>query len=190
MRMQIFAAILTIAPLAAAAQHVGATPHQHSAHMNPDFVPPAASAPTEPGQGAFAALSEIVALLEADPRTDWGTVDITALRDHLIDMDRLVTDTVVRDEKLSDGLRSVVTGDEATRATLRRMIPAHAAQLAADPRWTVRAEAQGDDIALIVTAADAATIAQIQALGFYGLMASQDHHRTHHFAIATGQKVH
>ena len=49
------------------------------------------------------------------------------------------------------------------------MVPAHAAQLAADPRWTVRAEPQGDDIALIVTAADPATIARIQTLGFYGL---------------------
>ena len=81
-------------------------------HMNPDLAPPAASAPTERGRvRSFAALSEIVALLEADPQTDWGTVDITALRDHLVDMARLVTGTVVRDEKLPDELRSVVTGD-------------------------------------------------------------------------------
>ena len=42
--------------------------------------------PTEAGQGAFAAIQEIVAILEADPDTDWSKVDIDALRQHLVDM--------------------------------------------------------------------------------------------------------
>lgn len=40
--------------------------------------------PAEPGQGTFAAIAEIVALLQSDPTTDWATVDIEALRQHLI----------------------------------------------------------------------------------------------------------
>jgi len=35
---------------------------------------------SEPGQGAFAALSEVVRVLEADPDTDWAQVDLTGLR--------------------------------------------------------------------------------------------------------------
>ena len=44
----------------------------------------APSIPTEPGQGAFGALHEIVRILEADPRIDWSKVDLDALREHLI----------------------------------------------------------------------------------------------------------
>ncbi len=43
--------------------------------------------PKEPGQGAFATIAEIVALLTSDPKTDWSKVDIAGLREHLIDMD-------------------------------------------------------------------------------------------------------
>ena len=45
----------------------------------------AAAGPAEPGQGAFAAMQEIVAILEADPTTDWSKVDLPALRQHLAD---------------------------------------------------------------------------------------------------------
>src|SRR5579859_2920628 len=45
--------------------------------------------PKQPGQGAFAAIQEIVEILEADPHTDWSKVDINALQQHLIDMDNV-----------------------------------------------------------------------------------------------------
>ena len=38
----------------------------------------------EPGPGAFAALSEAVATLAADPDTDWSRVDVAGLREHLL----------------------------------------------------------------------------------------------------------
>src|SRR5438046_3161300 len=59
---------------------------QHVHHPKPPQPGPAMSAPREPGQSAFAAIQEIVALLEADPGTDWTKVDIEALRRHLVDM--------------------------------------------------------------------------------------------------------
>jgi hypothetical protein len=141
---------------------------------------------TEPGQGAFAALSEIVRLLEADPETDWSKVKLTALRDHLIDMDRLVRDTVVEEEPLADGIRATVTGDPAALAAAKRMVPAHAAELAKDDRWTVEVTQDESHVVLVATSADPATVARIQGLGFFGLMASQDHHRQHHLMIALG----
>lgn len=145
---------------------------------------------TEPGQGAFAALSEVVRVLEADPDTDWSNVDLTGLRDHLRDMDRLVSDAVASEEALPDGLRMSVTGNAETIGTVRRMVPTHAAQLARDKRWKVRATENADGAGLVVTSDDPAVVARIQGLGFFGLMASQDHHREHHMMMARGEGMH
>lgn len=144
----------------------------------------------EPGQGAFAALSEVVRVLEADPETDWSRVDLAGLRAHLVDMDRLVTHAVVTEEVLPNGLRTTATGDAETLETLRRMVPAHAAQLARDDRWSIAATETADGMALSVTSDDPAVVARIQGLGFFGLMASQDHHREHHLMMALGEDAH
>ncbi|MGB3407703.1 MAG: hypothetical protein WBA67_09425 [Jannaschia sp.] len=161
-------------PLPALAQHAGHSGHQGAATLS------------EPGQGAFAALSEVVTVLEADPETDWAKVDLDGLRAHLIDMDRLVTDATVTVIAVPGGLRADATGEGAVLDTVRRMVPAHAAQLRADTRWTVTAEEEGTSVVLTVTSDDPAVTARIRGLGFYGLMASQDHHRVHHMAIARG----
>ncbi len=145
---------------------------------------------TEPGQGAFAALSEVVRVLEADPGTNWDRVDLVSLRAHLIDMDRMISDTVVTQAELPNGLSMLATGDAETRATLGRMVPAHAAQLARDGRWTVEVSELDSGIELRVTSDNPAVIARINGLGFFGLMASQDHHREHHLMMALGEDVH
>lgn len=145
---------------------------------------------TEPGQGAFAALSEVVRFLEADPETDWSRVDLTGLRAHLVDMDRLITDTVVSETELPDGISALATGDIETRATLRRMVPAHAAQLMRDDRWAVEVSVLENGMELRVISDDPAVVARIKGLGFFGLMASQDHHRKHHLMMAHGNDVH
>ena len=145
---------------------------------------------TEPGQGAFAALSEVVRVLEADPDTDWGQVDLAGLRAHLVDMDRLVSDTIVEETELLDGLSAMATGDADTLATIRRMVPAHAAQLAQDDRWNVEAVDAENGVELRVTSGDPSVVARIRGLGFFGLMASQDHHREHHMMMARGEDAH
>lgn len=145
---------------------------------------------TETGQGAFAALSEVVRVLEADPDTNWGKVDLMDLRAHLVDMDRLVSDTIVKETALPDGLSAMAKGDIDTIATLRRMVPAHAAQLAQDDRWTVESIDAENGVELRVTSSDPAVVARIKGLEFFGLMASQDHHREHHMMMARGQDAH
>jgi hypothetical protein len=145
---------------------------------------------TEPGQGAFAALSEIVGVLEADPGTDWDRIDLAGLRAHLVDMDRMVSETIVKETELPDGLSAMATGDADTVATLRRMVPAHAAQLAQDDRWSVEAIEAENGVELRVTSGDPAVVARIRGLGFFGLMASQDHHREHHLMMARGKDAH
>ncbi len=142
----------------------------------------------EPGQGAFAALSEVVRALEADPDTNWDQVDLAGLRAHLVDMDRLVSDTSVEETELPNGLSAMATGDTDTIATLRRMVPAHAAQLAQDDRWTVETIDAENGVELRVTSDDPAIVARIRGLGFFGLMASQDHHREHHMMMARGEE--
>ncbi|WP_299822826.1 hypothetical protein [uncultured Jannaschia sp.] len=145
---------------------------------------------TEPGQGAFAALSEVLAVLETDPATDWSRVDLDGLRAHLGDMNLLATRATVRTERLPDGLRAIASGDAETARALGRMVPAHAGQLAMDDRWTAQGEATADGAVLTVKSDSPATVARIHGLGFYGLMASQDHHREHHLAIAKGGSPH
>lgn len=145
---------------------------------------------TEPGQGAFAALSEVVRVLEADPGTDWAQVDLNALRMHLVDMDRMISETVVTETELPNGLSARATGDPETISTLRRMVPAHAAQLGLDDRWTVAATETENGTELRVTSDDPAVVARIKGLGFFGLMASQDHHREHHLMMARGEDAH
>lgn len=162
----------------------------HSADDHTAMMDMGQSPLNEPGQGAFAALSEVVRVLEADPDTDWSKVDINGLRDHLIDMDILVRDAVVTQEMLENGVLSTVTGDDVGLATAKRMLPAHGGQLANEDRWVVEIDVQEKTVSMRVTSDDPATIVLIKALGFYGLMASQDHHRAHHFIMATGGDAH
>lgn len=173
----------------AQASHTDHSPTMdHGEHMQ--NATPDGSLLTEPGQGAFAALSEVVRVFEADPETDWSRVDLGALRDHLVDMDRLVTNTLVEETKLPDGIRSVATGDPDTLATLRRMVPAHAAELGTDDRWTVAVSEDDESVTLTATSDDAAVASRIKGLGFFGLMASQDHHRAHHMMMAREEDPH
>lgn len=182
MRTRLFLAVLIVIPSVSSAQDAHSPP--------PGMVHGAAAALTEPGQGAFGALSEVVRVLEADPGTDWSKVDLDGLQAHLLDMDLLVTGAVVETTVVPGGLRAVATGPAPVLAALRRMVPAHAEQLRADPAWTVAAEVLPDAVALAVTASDPASVARIRGLGFFGLMASQDHHREHHLAIARGDAPH
>ena len=87
---------------------------------------------------------------------------------------------------MPNGIRADVTGDPLTLAAVERMVPAHAAELAKDDRWKVDVQVGDDVVTLTVTSDDPATVARIRGLGFFGLMASQDHHREHHTAFALG----
>src|SRR5438270_319404 len=68
------------------AQTMDHMPMIHSDGVNGTNARKDTGAPTEPGQSAFAAIQEIVQILEGDSRTDWTKVNIEALRQHLIDM--------------------------------------------------------------------------------------------------------
>jgi len=142
--------------------------------------------PQETGQSAFAALAEIVVLLQADPETDWGAVNIDKLRDHLVDMDLLTRKAEVTRILRPDGARFEVRGSPRVLSAINTMVPAHAPFLAGETGWSVVSEEMEDGVALIVGGDGE----QIQGLGFFGLMTIGVHHQEHHLMIAKGRKPH
>ncbi|KAE9625886.1 hypothetical protein GP644_21755 [Parasedimentitalea maritima] len=143
---------------------------------------------SEPGQGAFAAISEIVSLLEKSPDTDWSKVDLDSLQAHLVDMNMLMSHTAVDTLALETGLQMRVSLSGQGGAAASRMVRAHAPVLAEETGWDSSvSNVEGE---MVWTVASDESVRKIQALGFYGLMAIGDHHREHHLQIATGQNAH
>lgn len=145
------------------------------------------SLPTQPGQGAFGAVQEIVAILEADPNTDWSKVNLDHLREHLIDMSEVTLRANAAVEQIDGGIRVVVTGTGRTLVAIQRMLPEHAREMNGNEGWTERAEPRPDGITLTVTSADPKQTAIIRGLGFIGVMASGGHHQMHHLIMAKGE---
>jgi len=163
----------------------GAMPH-HTARGS------AAGGSTLPGQDAFGAISEIVRLLDADPRTDWNTVDFERLRQHLIDMNEVVLRSAVAASVVPGGLAMEITGPARTEQAIRAMVAPHAEELDRMPEWTARTEPIAGGLRLTVTARtpeDAKTVARIRGLGFAGLLVQGGHHGPHHLAMAKGEAL-
>ena len=146
--------------------------------------------PREGGQSAFAAIAEIVAMLEADPHTDWSRVDIDALRDHLVDMDNVTLHARVTPTSVPGGARFDVTGDGAVRDSIRRMTNSHAAMVAGETGVHANVEEIPSGVAMTVTSADPAIAQRIRALGFFGVMTEGVHHQLHHLMMAKGEMHH
>jgi len=151
------------------------------------------SLPTEGGQAAFAAIAEIVKLLEADPTTDWSKVNLERLRLHLRDMDLVTLRSVVTASPVDGGATFVVRGTGDVVGAIKRMTGAHVSmvEMMGGPR-IVRTELP-DGVRLVVTVRDANDkgngVARIRGLGFIGLMAAGDHHQMHHLMLARGEAM-
>lgn len=169
------------------ATNASAQTHDHGRMMQGGG---ASSVPKQPGQDAFAAIQEIVGILEADPRTDWTKVDIDALRRHLIDMGNVTLSAGATAEPIADGMRFTVTGgSEPIVASIRRMVPAHAAAMDGVGGWRFAATPV-DRGAVLEVRVPPADMAKLKALGFIGVMTRGMHHQQHHLMIARGQSPH
>ncbi|MCJ8322407.1 MAG: hypothetical protein HRU29_10930 [Rhizobiales bacterium] len=142
--------------------------------------------PTEAGQDAFAVISEIVELLQNDPNTDWSKVNINSLREHLVDMSNLTLGAIV--EQKIEGVTAIyiVTGRGGVLRAIQAMVPRHALELDKIPNWEVATETIKDGVILKITSTNEIELVKINALGFFGLMATGAHHQPHHFGMATG----
>ena len=148
-----------------------------------------AGLPTQPGQSAFAAIQEIVGILNADPNTDWSKVDIDALRQHLIDMNNVTLLADARSEPIDGGMRFIITGAGPVRDSIRRMVTAHAATMNGVDGWTFEA-AEIEDGAALTVHTPAKDTAKLRGLGFLGVLARGMHHQEHHLMIARGENPH
>lgn len=97
--------------------------------------------PTLPGQDA----------LEADPNTDWSKINLTALREHLIDMNEMTLHAAAQEQRLDDGLDVIVTGEGRTLDAIRRMLPAHASELNHLNGWRAGTETLLNGVRLVIT---------------------------------------
>ena len=148
--------------------------------------------PKTPGNAAFGTISEVVRLLDADPKTDWSKVNIEALRQHLIDMDLVLMSSSVKQRNVAGGVELEVTGSGASIAAIRRMSVNHTRMLDGS-QYRASASDLPSGAKLVITAAnagDARAVARIRGLGFAGLFTEGDHHAAHHIMLARGQAVH
>jgi len=172
-------------PAVALADDVGA-PLDHMDHGQMMHIHQSAAAgPTQPGQGAFAAIQEIVDILEADPKTDWSKVNIEGLRQHLIDMDNVTLRASVKSESVDGGVRFAVTGEGGVSDSIRRMVMAHCAIMKGVGGWLFEAsEIEGG--ATLTVLAPAKDGDKLGGLGFLGILTRGMHHQEHHMMIARG----
>jgi len=187
-----FALLLAFACLGHATT-AAAQPHAHGETMaHAPAGGSSAATTTEAGQAAFAAIAEVVRLLEADPTTDWTTVNLEALRQHLIDMDDVTLRSVVRQEPVPGGAVFVVTGVGRTREAIRRMAREHGHMVSgAGLTWTVVDHPDGARVTVVAAApATPAAEARIRGLGFIGLLTVGSHHAQHHLMVARGGMMH
>jgi hypothetical protein len=130
-----------------------------------------------------------VAILEADPRTDWSKVNIDALRLHLIDMNNVTLGAEVKNEQIEGGMRFSVTGAGAVTDSIRRMVEAHAKTMNGADGWTFKAD-KIDDGATLTVLVPAKDMDKLRGLGFFGVMTHGMHHQEHHLMIARGGPPH
>ena len=169
----------------AAVDHATMNHAEHAAQLSATPCP----VPTAVGQGAYAAIGEIVRYLEADPSTDWSKVNVESLRQHLIDMDDVTMRARATQRSVTDGAEITVTGAGSTVAAIKRMVTSHARQLDQDPELRAQVREVPAGVVLTVTArnaGDARVAARIRGLGFAGLLTLGDHHAPHHLALARG----
>jgi len=147
--------------------------------------------PVEVGQGAFAAIAEMVERLQADKTTDWSAVSIDELREHLVDMSLVTLFAEVISSSHGDGtMQYVIEGDAQVGAAIRRMVQAHAAMVDRQAGWKTTVEATARGMTLTVEGLSDAAREQVRGLGFFGFMALDSHHQPHHEAIARGGRPH
>lgn len=157
----------------------------HNPNMHKQ-APAAVAQPQQPGQSTFGAISEIVQLLQNAPKTDWSKVNITALRNHLIDMDDVFVQTNAEMTFDENSMSFKITGKGKVIEAIKRMVPAHAAMMQGDTGWQIVTTPNADGVDLKITPKNKGDIVKIKALGFYGFLSMGNHHQPHHLMMARG----
>lgn len=171
------------------AEDAPANVYQHKPEMQHGDMQ-AEALPAETGQSAFTAIQEIVAKLGADPATNWTNVNIEALRQHLIDMNAVTLSAAVQTESLADGRKFSVSGEGQVVSSIQRMLSGHAATMNGKDGWTFFSEITSNGGAMVVKPPKAADMAELDGLGFIGILTMGMHHQEHHWMIVRGGQLH
>jgi hypothetical protein len=142
--------------------------------------------PALPGQDAFGAIQEIVQILQSDPTTDWSKVNISALRQHLIDMNEVTLRAAATERNLDNGIEIAVTGEGRTLDAIKRMVPAHVSELV-KLGWNAKTDDLPNGVKLTVITNDPKEAIKLHALSFMGIMVQGGHHQPHHLMMAKGE---
>jgi hypothetical protein len=138
------------------------------------------------GQSALDVISAVISQLQANPDTDWSRINIDALRQHLVDMNRVALYAQAQARDIEGGSQFTVSGDdERTVQAIKRMVPTHALQMERELDWDISSRETGNGVELQVIANGEAEM--IRALGFFGFMVLGEHHDDHHLIMAGGQ---
>jgi hypothetical protein len=170
------------------AKHDGQTPGtSHAPDMNHGSTVSDGVSLQEGGQSTFAALIEIVDLLEKEGSTNWSKVDIDGLREHLLDMDQLILNTTSMTSLVGEKqIQFNIRGTSSSVPSIHRMVPAHSRFIQQSRGWSISYGLDDDGATLAISAEDTATIERLSALGFYGFMSLDSHHQAHHYQMALG----
>lgn len=180
--MGILVGVMLCASAGAQSARDAHTPHTHRTESDSSVL-------KQSGQATFAALSEAVGVLEADPNTDWSKANVTRLRDHLLDMDEVIMRSEAQLLETADGVRITVTGAGRTLSAIRRMVPAHAAMMDGHRDWRSSTQSRDDGIVWSIATPSPNERMRIRALGLYGLLTLGSHHMPHHLALAKGEAL-
>lgn len=157
----------------------------HGGHETPSKS--AVVLPTEVGQSAFAAIAEIVEILGSNPETDWSKVNISRLREHLVDMKLLTTEAIATQIIEDDTITFVVQAAGRALSAVQMMVPAHAEELNKSTPWEVVSQPIEGGIRMKMRTQSKVEQLKLASLGFFGVMATGSHHQKHHLAMAKGE---
>ncbi len=104
-------------------------------------------------------------------------------------MDIVTIDSRTVTTEVAGGLRFEVTGAGDVADAIRRMAHAHAGMMDGVNDWAYSTADIDGGVTMTVLVPES-DLAKLNALGFYGIMASGMHHQPHHWAMATGASPH
>jgi len=90
---------------------------------------------------------------------------------------------------LDNGIEITVTGEGRTLGAIKRMVPAHARELAG-LGWSANTQDLPNGVKFVVIASDPRQVVKLRTLGFIGIMVQGAHHQPHHLMMAKGELIH
>jgi hypothetical protein len=145
----------------------------------------------ESGTDPFAVIQETISKLEANKNTDWSKVNIEALRKHLVEMEDATLNVTLKQVNVKNGFAAMIF-PQTNRAvkSLFNLLKNHPEQMEKETGWVMVVNRVDDHFEITVTTKNDKEIDKIRGLGYIGVIAYGDHHKKHHWSMASGEEVH